>query len=122
MVNKDFFAALDEICASKGIDRLDDAYANDRITVAPELVRENPDLFGYVDFDELGADEKVIEKCLQILDEGGISPTEIENNLFDRYYGNMADDVIPEQVVEATQPTQKQSKFIQTVKNCTKYY
>lgn len=27
------------------------------------------------------------------------------------------DDIIPEQVVEATQPTQKQSKFIQTVKN-----
>lgn len=30
---------------------------------------------------------------------------------------NKVDDVIPEQVVEATQPTQKQSKFIQTVKN-----
>lgn len=88
--------------SSKGIDRLDDAYANDRITVAPELVRENPDLFGYVDFDELGADEKVINRCLQILDEGGISPTEIENNLFDRYYGNIVDEVIPEQVVEDT--------------------
>ena len=86
--------------SSKGIDRLDDAYANDRITVAPELVRENPDLFGHVDFDELGADEKVIDRCLQILDEGGISPTEIENRLFDNYYGNVSDDLIPDQVAQ----------------------
>lgn len=35
---------------------------------------------------------------------------------FDSYL-KQADDIIPEQVVEATQPTQKQSKFIQTVKN-----
>lgn len=101
--------------SGKGIKRIEKASVGDRISVAPELVKENPDLFGYVDFDELGAEEKVIERCIQILDEGGVSPTEIEQNLYKNYYGDMANEVIPEQVTQPTGKT-KERGFVGTVR------
>lgn len=85
--------------SSKGIDRLDTAYASDNITAAPELVREHPELFGSVDFGEYGVDEKIIERAEDILNKGGVSETELIANQYPNFsneyniFNNILDDI-----------------------------